>query len=204
MKYKRPAIILGPLNVYSDLETSDYPGTIEGPNQRSPYLWLLSVLEVSRYKLQSWTCSLILWATSHIVFLTTTCLYLSIVCHDFLFTPALFRWLFMLCLPLPLHLNFGLPLYHQLWFSLLSLSISPHPVSVCVLLIAVCSPQPSSSGVSLFQSFFVISPSSFCLLVSLNVSLDRMNLMFWGTAADSKTFTHLLSSGLSYVIAHVK
>ena len=84
-------------------------------------------------------------------------------------------------LPLPLHLNFGLPLLPPTLVSLLSLSISPHSVSECALLLAVCSPLPSSSGVSLFQSFYVISPSSFCLLVSLNVSL-----------------------GLSYVTVHVK
>ena len=35
VKYKRPAIILGPMNVYSEVqETSDYPGTVEGPYQR--------------------------------------------------------------------------------------------------------------------------------------------------------------------------
>ena len=83
--------------------------------------------------------------------------------------------------PLPLHLNFGLPLLPPTLVSVLSLSISPHSVSECVLLLTVCSPLPSSSCVSLFQSFFVISPSSFCLLVSLNVSL-----------------------GLSYVTVHVK
>ena len=81
----------------------------------------------------------------------------------------------------PLHLNFGLPLLPPTLVSLLSLSISPHSVSECVLLLAIRFPLPSSSGVSLFQSCFVISPSSFCLLVSLSVSL-----------------------GLSYVTVHVK
>ena len=35
VKYKRRVIILRPLNVYSEVqETSDYPGTVEGPYQR--------------------------------------------------------------------------------------------------------------------------------------------------------------------------
>ena len=40
-----------------------------------------------------------------------------------------------------------------------SLSISPHSSSVCVLSIAVSSPLPSSSGVSLFQFLLLIPPS---------------------------------------------
>ena len=72
---------------------------------------------------------------------------------------------------LPLHLNFGLPLLPPTLVSVLSLSISPHSVSECVLLIAVCSPLPSSSGVSLFQSLLTQSLNVSCSMQSVPLYL---------------------------------
>ena len=78
----------------------------------------------------------------------------AILSHSGLFISALSRYL----LKLSLHLNFGLPLLLPLLFSLFSLSISPHPFSVHVL--TVCSPLPSTSSVSLFQSLLFVNLSS--------------------------------------------
>ena len=72
-------------------------------------------------------------------------------------------------LTLSIHLNFGLPLLllPPLLFFLLSLSISLHSFSVCVLPIVVCSPLPSSSGVSLFPDYL----NSPIFLLSFRVTL---------------------------------
>ena len=70
------------------------------------------------------------------------------------------------CSPLPFrYLSYNVPLSlfrsssapsTTLLFSVLSLSISTHSFSLCVLPIAVCSPLPSSSGVSSVRSHLII------------------------------------------------
>ena len=84
----------------------------------------------------------------------------SIHRHLLPFSPTLNPAFSRSLLIMSLHLYFGVPLL----FLPPSLSISLHSFPVCVLPIAVCSPLPSSSGVSLFRSRLLISPSSFCLV----------------------------------------